>query len=56
VAEVLLSIMGFIGLGPEFVLCPAGGGVDRSKPWRSRTDGLAFKPHKRRSNVLGWSW
>ena len=45
VAEVLLSIMGFIGLGAEFVLRPAGGGVDRSERWSSRRDTLIIKPH-----------
>lgn len=41
---MLLSIMGFIGLGAEFVLRPAGGGVDRSERWRSRRDSLIIKP------------
>ena len=41
---MLLSIMGFIGPGPEFVLCPAEGGVDRSERRRSTTDSLIIKP------------
>ena len=41
---MLLSIMGFIGLGAEFVLRPAGGGDDRSERWRSRRDSLIIKP------------
>lgn len=41
---MLLSIMGFIGSGAEFVLRPAGGGVDRSERWRSRRDSLIIKP------------
>ena len=45
VAAAPLSIMGFIGLGAEFVLRPAGGGVDRSQR-RSRRDGRIIKPRR----------
>lgn len=41
---MLLNIIGFIGLGAEFVLRPAGGGVDRSERWRSRRDRLIINP------------
>lgn len=45
-AAAPLSIMGFIGLGAEFVLRPAGGGVDRSQRRRSRRDGRIIKPRR----------
>lgn len=65
VAEVLLSIMGFICLGAEFVLRPAGGGDDRSELCRSRRHGPIIKPcHTESARVviilwwmsLAWTW
>lgn len=36
----------------EFVLRPAGGGVDRSERWRSSRDSLIIKPRRTESECV----